>query len=225
MKYTQNPIRIAIADDHAIFRNGFKLMVENQSELCWLGDVENGIELLTLCEAKIPDIVFVDIKMPKMDGIEFCYALKKTNLTTRIIALSMFNEDYLIRDILTAGASGYLLKNTSKQEVLKAIITVYKGRNYYCSSAEQKLIQLLSNNQFNPNIKIKSVHLSERELTVLLLICNQLNTKAIAAKLEISTRTVETYRDILITKTNSKNIVGLVIYAIKNGIYNPHQFE
>ncbi len=218
-------IKIVLADDHEIFRSGFKSMLENIPDLIWSGDAEDGIELLKLCETVKPDIAFVDIKMPRMNGIEFCVELKKRSLKTKVITLSMFNEDYLIIEMLAAGATGYLLKNTNESEILKAAIAVYEGRNYYCNNTEQKLTQLIANNQYHPHKKKKKIHLSEREVEVLKLICDQFSNKEIAIKLHISIRTVETYREILGNKTSSKNLAGLVIYAVKNGLYNPHQFE
>ncbi len=225
MNYKQNPIRIAIADDHEIFRNGFKLLLENQPEMHLIGDVENGIELLKLCKTEFLDIVFVDIQMPKMNGIEFCKQLRLSKLKTKIIALSMFNDDDLIVAMLGAGACGYLLKNTNRYELLKAAVAVHEGRSYYCNSIEKKLTNLISNNRYHPHRKSSVINLSEREIEVLILICKQLSNKEIAIKLRISIRTVETYRERLNNKTYAKNSAGLVVYAVKNRLYDPHEFE
>lgn len=223
MNYQKNPIKIAIADNHEIFRNGLKILLQNQPEILFIGDVENGIMLLNICETQFPDIVFVDITMPKMNGIEFCVQLKKLKLKTKVIALSLFNEEHLIIEMLSAGADGYLLKETNGIELLKAAIAVYEGKNYYCISTEKKLDKLIATNRYHPYRKNKLIHLSEREVEVLKLICQTFTNKEIANKLGISIRTVEGYREILNNKTEAKNAAGLVVYAIKNGIYNPNE--
>jgi two-component system response regulator NreC len=225
MNYLQNPIRIAIADDHEIFRNGFKLLLKDQPEMQLLGDAENGIELLKLCKTEFLDIVFVDIQMPKMNGIEFCKQLRLSKLKTKIIALSMFNDDDLIVSMLGAGASGYLLKNTNRQELLRAAVAVHEGGSYYCNSIEKKLTYLISNNRYHPHRKNSAIDLTEREIEVLILICKQFSNKEIANKLRIGIRTVESYREILNNKTYAKNSAGLVVYAVKNRLYDPHEFE
>src|SRR6187455_2078520 len=114
------PIRIAIADDHEIFRNGFKLLLKNQNELELAGEAENGKELLEVIDSHQVDIAIIDIQMPVMDGIETCKIITRKHPTCKVIALSMFNDDNLIVDMLEAGAKGYLLKNTNKNELLLA---------------------------------------------------------------------------------------------------------
>ncbi len=214
------PIRIVIADDHLIFREGFKLLLNNQPELELVGEADNGRSLLALIETTSPDIAFVDIKMPEMDGIEACKKIKASGITTKVIALSMFNDDYLIVEILEAGALGYLLKNTDKHEVLAAAKAVNMGDNYYCDSTSNKLAKLIAANRYQPDKPTKQLKLSIRETEVLTMLCNQLTNKEIAEKLNISFRTVETYRLSLLEKTNSKNVIGLVVYAIRNGYHS-----
>ncbi len=213
------PIRIVIADDHLIFREGFKLLLNNQPELALVGEADNGKSLLALIEKTAPDIAFVDIKMPEMDGIETCKKIKANGIATKVIALSMFNDDYLIIEMLEAGALGYLLKNTDKQEVLAAAKAVNMGHNYYCDSTSHKLTKLIAANRYQPHKPTKQLKLSIRETEVLTMLCNQLTNKEIAEKLNISFRTVETYRLSLLEKTDSKNVIGLVVYAIRNGYY------
>src|SRR5258705_10066762 len=128
------PIRIVIADDHEIFRNGFKLLLKNQNELELVGEAENGKDLLAVVSEQQPDVVVTDIKMPVMDGIAACKIIKKIHPAIEVIALSMFNEDNLIVDMLEAGARGYLLKNTNKHELLLAAKTVHEGNTYYCTA-------------------------------------------------------------------------------------------
>jgi DNA-binding NarL/FixJ family response regulator len=219
MKSKHNPIRIVIADDHLIFREGFKLLLNNQPELALVGEADNGKTLLELIEKTSPDIAFVDIKMPEMDGIESCKKIKAKGIDTKVIALSMFNDDYLIIEMLEAGAYGYLLKNTDRHEILAAAKAVNMGDNYYCNSTSNKLAKLIAANRYQPNKATKQLKLSIRETEVLTMLCNQLTNKEIADQLNISSRTVETYRLSLLEKTNSKNVIGLVVYAIRNGYH------
>jgi DNA-binding NarL/FixJ family response regulator len=184
-----------------------------------VGEADNGKSLLALIETTSPDIAFVDIKMPEMDGIEACKKIKANGITTKVIALSMFNDDYLIIEMLEAGALGYLLKNTDKHEVLAAAKAVNMGHNYYCDSTSNKLAKLIAANRYQPHKATKQLKLSIRETEVLTMLCNQLTNKEIAEKLNISFRTVETYRLSLLEKTDSKNVIGLVVYAIRNGYY------
>ncbi len=219
MKSNHLPIRIVIADDHLIFREGFKLLLNNQPELALVGEADNGKSLLALIEKTAPDIAFVDIKMPDMDGIETCKKIKVNGITTKVIALSMFNDDYLIVEMLEAGAYGYLLKNTDRHEILAAAKAVHMGHNYYCDSTSNKLAKLIASNRYQPHKPTKQLKLSIRETEVLTMLCNQLTNKEIAEKLNISFRTVETYRLSLLEKTDSKNVIGLVVFAIRNGYY------
>lgn len=154
------PIKIVIADDHLIFREGFKLLLNNQPELELVGEADNGQSLLELIETTSPDIAFVDIKMPEMDGIEACKQIKANGITTKVIALSMFNDDYLIVEMLEAGALGYLLKNTDKQEVLAAAKAVNMGDNFYCASTSNKLAKLIAANRYQPHKPAKQLKLS-----------------------------------------------------------------
>ncbi|KAF0240269.1 MAG: LuxR family transcriptional regulator [Chitinophagaceae bacterium] len=213
------PIRIVIADDHQIFREGFKLLLNNQPELLLVGEADNGKSLLKLIEETLPDIAFVDIKMPEMDGIEACKIIKTQMFETKVIALTMFNEDYLIIEMLEAGAYGYLLKNTNRDELLNAAKAVQEGKNYYCSSTSNKLVKLIATNRFHPHRQLKANKLSVRETEILKMVCEQMTNKEIGEKLGISNRTVESYRETLLQKTASKNAIGLVVYAIRNGIF------
>jgi len=218
MNYMYNPIRIVIADDHEIFRDGFKVLLKNQTELELVGEAENGKELLEVVDRELPDVVIVDIKMPIMDGVEACKQIKRKYPDMKIIALSMFNDDNLIVDMLEAGAKGYLLKNTNKPELLNAAKAVYEGSTYYCSATSDKLTKMIADSRFNP-YKHKPVQkFTSRELDIIRLICEQNTNKEIAVKLRLSRRTVESHREKIQEKTNSRNTVGVVIYALKNKI-------
>lgn len=213
-------IKIIIADDHEMFRDGFKLMLTKQPDIQLLGEAENGRRLLQLVETLKPDVVVTDIKMPIMDGIEATQKIKSLFPDMGIIGLSMFDEDDLIVDMLEAGAKGYLLKNAGKEQIVEAIKTVYNGDPYYCKTTSHKLTQMIAKSRYNPYKKTDKVEFSEREKEIIELICREMTNKEIAEKLFLSSRTVEGHRVHILEKMNVKNSVGVVVYALKNGIVN-----
>lgn len=218
MKYRYT-LKIAIADDHQMFREGFKVLLKNQEELVLVGEAENGKELIELVEKEMPQVVFVDIKMPVMDGIEACKKLKIKFPDLHIIALSSYNDDNLIVDMLEAGAKGYLLKNTTRQELLEAAMTVYEGSVYYSATTSEKLTRLIGKSKFNPYPAAPKDIFSKREKDILLLMCKQFTSREIAREFGLSIRTVESHRVHIMEKTGAKNSVGIVIYAIKHKIF------
>lgn len=211
-------IRLVIADDHEIFRDGLTLMLSRQQHIQLVGQAANGRELITLVKDLQPDVVMTDVKMPLMDGIEATRYLVMHHADVRIIALSMFDEENLIVDMLEAGAKGYLLKNADKQEILDAIHSVYEERPYYCHHTSSKLASLISRSKFNPYKKKESLVFTDRETEIIRLICQQLTAQEIADKIFLSKRTVEGHRTKILEKMNVKNTAGVVIYALKHRI-------
>ncbi len=211
-------IKLLIADDHEIFRDGFKLMLSKFEEIELVGEAENGRELLTLTEATKPDVIITDIKMPIMDGIEATKKIAALYPNIGIIGLSMFDEDDLIIDMLEAGAKGFLLKNAGKLEIIEAIKTVYEDNPYYCKTTSHKLTKMIAESKFNPYKKKEKIVFNEKELEIIQLICKEFTNKEIADKLFLSTRTVEGYRLKILEKMNAKNTVGFVVYAMKHNL-------
>ena len=212
-------IKIAIADDYPMFLEGLQLLLEKQDNIEIVGEASNGQELLDVVKQTKPDVVITDIEMPVMNGIEATAALKKNFPDTRVIALTMYGDEHLIVDMLEAGADGYLLKKTTKQEVSEAIKAVYEGANYFCNSTTMRLSKMVA--QSKAQQRIPKAEFPEKELEIIKLICEQYASKEIADKTSLTHRTVEKYRDNIMEKTGAKNMVGIVIYAIKNGIYSP----
>jgi len=213
-------IKIILADDHEIFRDGFKSMLRKQPSIEMIGEAANGDELVKLTRQLLPDVVVTDIKMPKMDGLEAAKIIAREFPRIGIIALSMIDEESQIIDMMEAGAKGYLLKNAHKNEIVNAINAVYDGEVYYCNETSSKLSRLIAANEKIPFIRKKEkIEFSDKEIDVILLICEQLTNKEIAQRLNLSIRTIEGYRDRIQEKIGARNAAGIVVYAIKNNIY------
>ena len=209
-------IRIIIADDHLMFIDGIKALLGNEREIYIVGHALNGAEVLSLLEREKADIILMDVNMPVMDGIETTIEVRQKYPDVKIIMLTMHNNREFIYGLIHAGASGYILKNTGKEELMDAIRNVHKGKTFYSEDVKETIMQNIS--QKPAKQKIEAAHLTDREKEVLKLIAMEYNTHEIAEKLFISTNTVETHRKNLLSKLNAKNIAGLVKFALQTGI-------
>lgn len=206
-------IKISIVDDHNLFRNGLKLLLNSESKVSVVSEAENGKEFIENISSSIPDIVLMDINMPQMDGIEATEWLNENYPEVKVIALSMFGEEEYYYKMINAGAKGFLLKNSEIDEVTDAIFEVQKGNSYF---SQELLYNVIKNFKKNKETEEESATLSKRELQVLEEICKGLSNQEIADNLFISKRTVDKHRANLLSKTNSKNTANLIMYAIKN---------
>jgi DNA-binding NarL/FixJ family response regulator len=216
-----SPIKVMIADDHEIYRDGLRMMLARQPGIELVGEAENGREVIDMARDLRPEVILMDIVMPVKDGIFATRQLKEELPEINVIALSMFNEDNLVVDMLDAGAKGYLLKNADKKEIMEAIRSVYKQVPYYCSSTSGKLAKMIAQSRFNPFTKIGKLSFSDKEMEIIKLLCHEHSNKEIAEKLSLSVRTVEGHRLKIFEKVGVKSTTGLVIYAMKNGIFKP----
>ncbi|SDL08094.1 DNA-binding response regulator, NarL/FixJ family, contains REC and HTH domains [Catalinimonas alkaloidigena] len=213
------PVRLAIADDHQIFRQGLLACLRECDAIDVLIEAVNGRDLLDKMQATPVDVVLMDIKMPMMDGMKATEALRQKYTDTQVLALSMFDDDQYILNMMRAGAAGYLLKNAAPDEIIEAVTTVQHKGYYFNDRVSVALIKKLVNPQALPDPPpAAQVDLNERELEVLTLICQEYTSAEIADQLCLSTRTVEGYRTRLFEKIGAKNTVGLVMYAIRNGL-------
>lgn len=213
-------IKIILADDHEIFRDGFKAMLKKQPLVELIAEAANGKELVELTRKLQPDVIVTDIKMPEMDGLQATKILSKEFPNIGIIALSMIDEENLIIDMMEAGAKGYLLKNAHKTEIIEPIKAVNNGNIYFCNGASSKLTRLIAENKKIPFAKRTSrPELSQKEIDVIQFICEELTNKEIADRLNLSIRTIEGYRERIQEKIGARNSAGIVIYAIRNEIY------
>jgi DNA-binding NarL/FixJ family response regulator len=212
-------IKIIVADDHEIFRDGLRMMLLKQADIELVAEAEDGKELIEKIKIFLPDVVITDIKMPRMDGIAATRHITEHYPSIGIIALTMFDEDDLIVDMMEAGAKGYLLKNADKNEMVNAIKSVYTQEPYYCKHTSQRLAQMVAKSKFNPYKQAAKPEFNEREVEIICFICDGLTNKEIGAKIFLSVRTVEGLRMKILEKMNVKNTAGIIIYAIKNNLY------
>lgn len=215
MMKSKNTYNIMIVDDHALFRNGLKLLLNSQDDFNVVSEASNGIEFLESLELLPIDIVLLDINMPEMDGVQAAQIALKKNPDLKIITLSMYGDEEYYYKMVEAGVSGFLLKDSDIDEVYSALRSVIDGKNYF----SQELLQNLLKNIKNSTEQSKEVsELTEREIEIILLICQGFSNIEISEKLFLSKRTVEKHRANILEKTNTKNTASLVMFAIKNKI-------
>jgi DNA-binding NarL/FixJ family response regulator len=204
-------IKIALVDDHTLFRNGLRGLIDGNNGCRVVAEAGDGADFLANEEAIEADVVFMDIAMPNLSGEKATILALERNPNLKVICLSMFGDEKYYSLMVEAGAKGFLLKDSSIEEVFKAIDAVMAGEEYIC---EEVLKALSGAMRKNENTEL----LSEREIDVLLGICRGLSTQEIADKLFLSKRTVDTHRANILEKTGSKNTASLVVYAIKNNL-------
>lgn len=207
-------IKVLIADDHRLFIDGLKAMLEGTPEIEVVGEAMNGQEVLAFCTRQDLDIVIMDISMPGMDGIDATKQLVKSHPQIKILCLSMHNDRNFISDMLKNGAHGYILKNTGKEELLEALHSLQSGETYLGEEVRKTLL-----NSFMKQDKLPPTEkLSDREKEVLECIAGGLTTQEIAEQLFISKNTVETHRKNLLYKLQAKNTAELVNNAFKKRV-------
>jgi DNA-binding NarL/FixJ family response regulator len=206
-------IRVAIVDDHEIFRKGLRIILNEIDELKVIGEAQNGHELFEILKHHVVDVVLMDIRMPMMDGIEATKKLVEKYPQIKVIALTMFEEISYFNQMVEAGANGFLLKKTNKDELYRAILQVMQDETYF----SEEFISNVNKTQ-KPKSRISGIELTEREQEVLDLICKGMSNTEISKFLGVSARTVDGHRAHLLEKTGAKNSPHLVMFAIKNGL-------
>jgi len=220
-------INVVIADDEELFRVGISYILSRDKEINILHEATNGRELLDFLAAcdPFPDIIITDIKMPELNGVEATKLISETYPKAAIIALTTYNTKSFIRNMISVGASAYLVKNSSPEKVLHTIKQVYCNGFYY----DKNVMEVLNKHRKSKGDGEKSIFdnafLTPREKEILGLICNQFTNQEISKQLFISPRTVEVHRKNLIAKAEVKNIAGLVVFAIKNDLLFPNIIE
>lgn len=221
---SENTIRVAIADDHSLFRQGMRNLLNNLPGIQVVMEAKNGRELMDNIPAFNPEVVLMDLEMPVLSGIEATKHVKRLYPSIKVIVLTMHDEELYVRNLMQLGANGYLLKNSEPEEVEKAIRVVSSQEYYYGEFLNHLMRSHLTGKpiphkntlteKYSYNINI---NLTEREIEILKLICTGMTNVEIGEKLHISHRTVDGHRTRLMDKIGARNVTGLVVYAVRYG--------
>lgn len=213
-------IKIILADDEELFRKGIYFLLQREKNFEVIYEATNGSELIDYLKNSdsYPDIILMDLKMPMLNGVEATKIIHKEFPVVKIIALTSYNTKSFIANMINVGASSYLVKNASPKEMIDTINEVAEKGFYYNEVVMNVIQEDIISSDKTTKSKFDQDYLTNREREVLELICQQLSTNEIAEKLFISSRTVEGHRNNLLLKTESKNVAGLVVYAVQNKI-------
>jgi DNA-binding NarL/FixJ family response regulator len=211
-----NEIKVAIADDHKIFRDGIRMSLKDKAYLKLLWEAEDGKDLMHKLKLKVPDVLLMDIRMPEMDGINAIPLIRKEYEEVKIVVLTMYDDQEMITKMMEMGANAYLTKTSDPEEIYNAILTCMNDDFYFNDLVNKAVLLKLQHKkqvrQFYPN----PVKFSEKELKILQLIAEDKTTEEISKEVFLSPRTVETIRQNMKTKANAKTIAGLIMYAMRN---------
>jgi len=212
-------VSIVVADDHKIVREGLIRLLEAREDFSVVGEASNGEEAVALVMAKQPDIVLMDINMPKLSGIDATRQLDKAGCPTKILVLSMHESRAYVEEVLRAGASGYVVKNSASKDLIAAIDAVKNGASYLSPAITQQVVDAIA----RPGDSSPSgiAMLTDREREVLQLIAEGLSSKEIAAMLGVSLKTIDSHRSNLMEKLDIHKVSGLVRFAIRAGLVEP----
>ena len=203
--------KIILVEDHAIFREGLRRIISEMEDMELVGEAPNGVEFLKMLKKVTPDLIIMDIQMPEMDGIEATEKALIFNPSLKILVLSMFGEEEYIYTMVDKGIYGFILKNSDVSDFKKAITRVSEGQHYYSEDVMQVLVKKVRGYD-----TLDKITFTSKENEVLRLLCKGLSNAEIAEKIFVSTRTVEGYRNKLLQKTNTSNVLNLVIFALRN---------
>lgn len=208
-------INILIADDHKMIIDGIKALLAGAEDIRVIGQAMTGREVTDFVKSNAHnlDLIVLDINMPDGDGIDVTKYIRKNFPRIKVLILSMYNKPVFIKNLVEAGVSGYMLKNTGKEELIEAITKIHSGMDYFSPEVTKSLMDSLRNPVNNP-----AMDLTKRELEILKLLAKALTTAEIAELLFLSTYTIDTHRKNLLSKLNLKNTPALVKYAIENGL-------
>jgi len=211
-------IKIAIADDYKVYRDGLKVGLSSDDSLEVIAEADNGEDLLKEFEKQLPDVVLMDLKMPIMDGMETTKLVRKNYPSVKVLVITMYEDEKFIIHMMENGANGYLLKNAEPDEIRKSIHAVHENGYYFNDVVNKALLKkLVLKNNLKPSFN-QDIELTERELQVLKLICEEKTAAEIGKEIFLSPRSVEGIRQRLIEKVGVRNTAGLVMFAAKNGI-------
>ena len=213
-------IKILLADDHKIVRDGIKLMLEPHVGIDIEAEASNGKDVLEALKTTVIDLIIMDINMPEMDGIEATRNVKENYPEVKVLALTMSNDDLHIRQMIQAGASGYIMKSAGRSELKEAVNAIMNGKHYFSDEATNSIMMDLVKGK-GKSSSHEPVHITDRELEILELIVKEYTNQEIGEKLFISPRTVDAHRRNLLQKTGARNTAGLVKFAFQHNIISP----
>ncbi len=214
-------MRILLVDDHKLIRDAIKTYIEDEEEFNVVAEAGNGQEALVLLKSVEVDVVMLDIQMPVMDGFICAKEIKSNYPDIKILALSMSNDNQSITEMGAAGVLGYILKNSGEEEIKKALRKVYNGELYHSAEVQETVMQhKFKSGSIRSNKLVVDLPLTTREKEVLRLIIKEYTNQEVADELFISPRTVDAHKRNLLEKTGSKNIAGLVLYAIEKNLFD-----
>ena len=214
----QDPLRVVVADDEALFRSGLTLIVESEPDLVVVAEAVDGHEAVAVVRAHRPDVILMDIQMPRMDGIAATAAIAELNLATRVLVLTTFGRDQLVYEALRAGASGYLLKTVPPAQLVQAVRSIAAGEALLAPSLTRRLIEDWVRRPRPDAHHPRLAELTPREREVLSLVGRGLSNREIAAELHLSESTVKTHLARVLTKTRSRDRVQAVVLAYESGV-------
>lgn len=221
---TNTPIKVVIADDHVLYRAGVKTALSAKKDIKVIAEADNGMHLLNLLKTVEPDVILLDIQMPIMDGIGALPEVKANYPHIKVIMLTMMDDHSMITKLMELGANSYLSKTSDSEVIYEAIRTCYEQDYYFNALTNQALLtNLKQRNAPPPSVSTvgnynHDAHLTDKELLILKLMCEEKSTKEIADLVELSPRTVEAIREKLKTKIGAKTTAGLIMYAVKHNI-------
>jgi len=209
--------KILIADDHSMFADGIASILMDQADLEVVGKCNDGISVMPFLDKNKVDIILLDVNLPGKDGIEVCKEIVKSHPSVKVLAISMFNQESYVSEILKNGAKGYILKNTGREELLRAIDSIKRDETFFSKEVTETIMRGLMKERKASSGNQKMIpKITRREKEVLKLIIQEHTTQEIANLLFISLKTVESHRSSLLAKLNVRNTAGLVRMAIEN---------
>ena len=206
-------IRVLITDDHEMIRNGLSSLLRGEPEILVIDMAKNGKEALDICASRQIDVVLMDLMMPEMNGVDATRAIRQKYPDVKVLAVTINDEPRFIKEVLQAGASGYILKHSTKEEIVRAILDVASNKQHFSADVLSKI-----SGEFAMGTQNEAPMLTKKESEVLKLIALEYTNQEISEELDCGIRTVDTHKRNLIKKLEVKNVVGLVKYAIKMGV-------
>src|SRR5881394_1254605 len=215
---TAQQIRVAIADDHKIFRDGIKMALRDKEYLKILWEAEDGKDLMHKLQIKEPDVLLMDIRMPEVDGINAINMIRKEHEAVKIVVLTMYDDQEMITKMMEMGANAYLTKTTDPEEIYNAILTCMNDDFYFNDLVNKAVMgKLLQKKNVRQHYgTTTTVHFNEKEIKILKLLAEDKTTEEISKTIFLSPRTIETIRQNMKLKVNAKTIGGLIMYGMRN---------